>query len=65
MLRLALLLIPTVIGAAGMGYVANDHMSGALIGGVSGFIIGVALNAFPNLNNTVEEDRTDLPTLDD
>lgn len=64
MLRLLLLLIPTAICAAGMGYIANDHMAGALIGGVSGFIIGVALNAFPNLNSG-DDDRTDHPMLDD
>jgi hypothetical protein len=64
MLRLLLLVVPTIAGAAALWYVATDPMMGALIGGVAGFVVGIALNAFPNLDQDESDEKTDLPLID-
>lgn len=63
-IRALVLVLPTAAAAAA-GYVyAHEPMMGAIIGGFAGLILGVALNAFPNLNQRDEEESTDLPLID-
>lgn len=63
-IRALVLLTPTALGAAA-GYVyAHDAMMGTIVGGSAGLILGIALNAFPNLNQDDDDDKTDLPQID-
>ncbi|HAJ46981.1 MAG TPA: hypothetical protein DCL54_10415 [Alphaproteobacteria bacterium] len=64
MFRLFLLLAPTIGGAVALWFLAKDPWMGAFIGGIAGFIVGIALNAFPNLDQGTEEERTDIPMYD-
>jgi hypothetical protein len=64
MFRLFLLLAPTIAGAVGLWFIAADQTTGALIGGVAGFVVGIALNAFPNFDDGNDEEKTDLPVID-
>jgi hypothetical protein len=64
MFRLILLLAPTLLGAGALWFLATDPMTGAMIGAVAGFVVGVALNAFPNLDQSASQEDTDLPLID-
>lgn len=64
LLRALMFFVPT-FGCAALGwYFANDPFMGAVVGGFAGAILGVALNAFPNLDQRDDDDRTDLPLID-
>jgi hypothetical protein len=56
--------VPTFGAAAAGWYFAVDPFMGAVVGGFAGAILGVALNAFPNLNQSDDDERTDLPLID-
>ena len=47
---LFLIWAPTVLGAVGIGSVADQWISGTITGAVIGFFIGIALAAFPDLD---------------
>jgi hypothetical protein len=63
-IRALVFLVPTVAAAAAGYYFAIDPMMGALVGGFAGAILGIALNAFPNLDQKNEEEDTGLPLID-
>ena len=42
--------IPAALSAAGFAYVADNHLAAALMGAIVGFVIGIAILAFPNLD---------------
>lgn len=63
-LRALMFFVPT-LGLAALGWwYANDPFMGGVVGGFAGAILGLALNAFPNLNQRDDEERTDLPLID-
>ena len=41
---------PTILGAIGIGSVANHWIAGAITGAVIGFVVGLALAAFPDFD---------------
>ena len=41
---------PTILGALGIGSVANHWIAGTITGAVIGFVVGLALAAFPDLD---------------
>ena len=47
---LFLIWIPTVLGAIGLGAVADHWLAGAVTGGVIGLVVGLGLAAFPDLD---------------
>ena len=47
---LFLIWVPTVLGAAGIGSVADQWIAGTITGAVIGFFVGIALAAFPDLD---------------
>jgi len=51
---------PTVVGALGLGAVANQWLPGMITGAVIGFVIGVALAAFPDLDVGGPDDTEDM-----
>jgi hypothetical protein len=64
LLRALAFFVPTIAGAAAGWYYAVEPFMGAVVGGFAGAILGVALNAFPNLNQRDDDERTDLPIID-
>jgi hypothetical protein len=50
--RMIMLLIwvPTVLGAFGVGAVADKWLAGTIAGAVIGFVVGLALASFPDLD---------------
>jgi hypothetical protein len=62
--RALVFFVPTfALAALGYAY-ANDAFMGGVVGGFAGAILGLALNAFPNLNQNDQDERTDLPLID-
>jgi hypothetical protein len=57
---LYLIFIPTVLGAAGLGWVADKWMAGAITGAVIGLVVGFALAAFPNFDVGGPDDSPDM-----
>ena len=57
MLLMFLIWVPTVIGALGIGSVADKFVPGAIVGAVIGFVIGLGLAAFPNLDGDSGDDH--------
>lgn len=55
-----LLWAPTITGALGLGAIANQWVPGAITGAIIGFVIGVALMAFPDLDRGGPDDTEDL-----
>ena len=45
-----LIWVPTLLGAIGIGSVADHWVPGAIVGAVIGFVVGLALAAFPDLD---------------
>jgi hypothetical protein len=62
--RALVFLVPTVAAAAAGYYYAVDPTMGAIVGGFAGAILGIALNAFPNLDQKNDDEQTDLPLID-
>jgi hypothetical protein len=64
LVRALVFLVPTAAAAAAGYYFAVDPTMGAIVGAFAGAIIGIALNAFPNLDQKNEEEDTGLPLID-
>ena len=64
LLRALAFFVPT-LGLAALGWsYANEPFMGGVVGGIAGMVLGLALNAFPNLNQRDDDDKTDLPIID-
>lgn len=57
---LFLICAPTVVGAAWIGSVADKWLPGTITGAVIGFVIGIALAAFPDLHRGGPDDSPGL-----
>jgi hypothetical protein len=51
---------PTVLGAIGIGSVADKWLAGAITGAVIGLVVGIALAAFPDLDRGGPVDTDDM-----
>jgi hypothetical protein len=60
-MMLFLIWIPTVVGAIGLGAAADQWLPGAISGAAIGFVIGIALAAFPNLDEGGPDDTSPFP----
>jgi hypothetical protein len=64
LVRALVFFVPT-FSLAVLGYAyATEPFMGGVVGGFAGAILGIALNAFPNLNQNDDEEKTDLPLID-
>lgn len=57
---LTLLWVPSAIGAIGLGAVANNMEAGAITGAIIGFVIGLGLASFPDLDRGGPDDSDDM-----
>ena len=47
---LFLIWAPTILGALGIGAVADKWLAGTITGAIIGFVVGLALASFPDLD---------------
>jgi len=52
--------VPIALSAGGFAYVASDPVMAGAVGALVGFVIGIALLAFPNLDRGGPEDSDDV-----
>lgn len=57
---LFLIWAPTIVGALWLGMIADRWLAGAITGAVIGFVIGIALAAFPDLDRGGPDDSPDM-----
>jgi len=57
---MTLLWVPTALGALGLGAVANQWEAGAITGAIIGFVVGLGMASFPDLDRGGPDDTEDL-----
>lgn len=57
---LFLIWAPTVLGAIGIGSIADQWLAGTITGAVIGFFVGLALAAFPNFDVGGPDDTSNM-----
>jgi hypothetical protein len=59
-MMLFLIWVPTVLGAVGIGAVADHWLAGTITGAVIGFVVGLGLAAFPDFDVGGPDDTPDM-----